>query len=439
MQYNPFNNLPKINKTDAINTLRKPISEIKILADYYKAVFHLANFPCEESELVLLDFIKYDCEKLEYKIARRKAIEVLAVFDCKKAIPIIADFLKNDDDYLVETAIWSLGKLKCNDIDIINIICSLLYKQFNNKRVVIQTLTNLGVRKEIDKIRSLSTDTQSSNGVKGASLAALIKLCGEEDKLNDLKDLLRLSNQNDRHCAAQDIINAGNLSVLPFLIKSPISPSFKLQVIDSLWIDECGSRENLNLINSLDSVIIDDPKKIDTLEIYNFEKDLSFLIEQLFHTDFNRCYQSMKELEKFPSEEVLYCLNNNWDRAKSDYGAIYFFINSYKFLLDQQLYDKSILDKVDFLLSDNWPNYMKFKSSAIQILGCLNETKFYNNINHFIDERHTPYWKNRYTALLVLQNKKIHIKKDYAKLFFNDSHRFVRLKAQEICSKLIPL
>ena len=190
MQSNPFNNLPKINKIEAINILRKPISEVKLLANYYKAVFHLANSPGKESEIVLLDFIKYDCERLEYKIAKRKAIEVLAIFGCKKAIPIIADFLKNDnkDDYLIETAIWSLGKLKCNDIDIINNICSILHKQFHNKRVVIQTLTNLGVRKEIDKIRSLSKDKKSSNGVKGASFAALIKLAGEEDKLSDLED-----------------------------------------------------------------------------------------------------------------------------------------------------------------------------------------------------------------------------------------------------------
>ena len=433
MQSNPFDNLPKIKKRDAINILRKPISEVNILSDYYKAVFHLANFPCEESEVVLLEFIKYNCEKLEYKIAKRKAIELLAIFDCKQSIPIIADFLKNDDDYLVETAIWSLGKLKCDDIDIINSICSILYKQFNNKRLVIQTLTELGIKKEIDKIRSLSTDIKSSSGVKGASFAALIKLGGEEDKLNYLKDFLRLSNQNDRHCAVQDIINAGHISVLPFVIKSPISPSFKLKAIDSLWINEILSCQNINILNCIDLVIVDDPKNINTLDINNFEKDLASLIEQLFHTDFNRCYQSMKELEKFPADEVLYYLNNNWDRAKSDYGAIYFFINAYKILLAKQLYDKSILDKVDFLLSDYWPNYMKFKSSAIQILGCLNDTKFYNEINKFSDERHTPYWKNRYTALLVLQNSQIYIKNEFAKSFLNDSHRFVRLKAQEIC------
>ena len=432
MQSNPFNNLPKINKIDAINILRRPISEVKLLADYYKAVFHLANFPCEESEVVLLDFIKHDCEKLEYKIAKRKAIEVLANFGCKKAIQAIAEFLENDDDYLVETVIWSLAKLKCNDIDIINKICSKLYKQFNNKRVVIQTLTHLGVRKEIDMIRSLSRDKQSSNGVKGASFAALIKLAGEEDKLTDLKKFLRLSNQNDRHCAVQDIINAGHLSVLPDLIKAPLSPSFKLQAIDSLWINEVVLCENINLFNCIDSVVFDDPRNIDTLEVNNFNKDLSFLIEQLFHTDFNRCYQSIKELLKFPLDKVLYYLNNNWDRAKSDYGAIYFFINVYKLLIDQKLYDELILDKVDFLLSDNWTNYMKFKSSAIQILGCLNEAKFYNNIIYFSDESYTNYWKNRYTALLVLENKQIHIKKELSKLFLNDSHRFVRLKAKEI-------
>ena len=78
---------------------------------------------------------------------------------------------------------------------------------------------------------------------------------------------------------------------------------------------------------------------------------------------------------------------------------------------------------------------MKFKSSAIQILGSLNDTKFYDNVNQFSDQRLTPYWKNRYTVLLVLENKEIHIKKDFAKSFLNDSHRFVRLKAKEISAE----
>ncbi len=433
MQNNQFDNLPKISKEDAINILKKPITKVKLSAEYYKAVFHLANFPCEESQIVLLNFIKLDFQQLEFKIAKRKAIEVLAIFDCKKAIPIIGSFLQSDDPYLVDISIWSLGKLKCNDIDIINQICSLLYKQFPNKRLVIQALTILGVTKEIEKIRSLSKDKHSSNGVKGASLAALIKLAGEEDKLIELQDFLRLSNQNDRHCAIQDIVNTGHLSIIPSLIKAPISPSFKIQAIDSLWIDERILSENINLLDSLDLVIIDDPKNINTLEINNFKIDINFLIDQLFHTDFNRCYQSMKELKKYPLEEVLHYLNINWDRAKVDYGAIYFFINAYKFILEGGCYDESILQKVNFILSDKWPDYMKFKSSAIQVLGCLYDTRYNYKFDRFSDERLTPFWKNRYAALLAFQGKQIDPNYSFARLFLNDSHRFVRLKAQQIC------
>ena len=432
MHINSFNNLPKINKKEAINTLEKAIDEVKYSADYYKAVFHLANFPCEECEDVLLKFIKIDYKQLEFKIAKRKAIEVLAFFDCKKAIPTLADFLNNDDPYLVETAIWSLGKLKCNDIHIINQICSKLYKHFNNKRVVIQVLTNLGVKKEIEKIRSLLKDNESSNGVRGASLAALIKLAGEEEKLTELKEFLRLPNQNDRHCAVQDIINAGNCSIIPSLVKAPISPSFKLHAIESLWINESLLSQNVNLLRSIESIIIDDPNIINTLEIYDFEKNINFLIEQLFHTDFNRCYTSMKVLKKYPSKEVFYYLNLNWDKAKVDYGALYFFINAYKHLLEKGFYHESILEKVEFLLSDQWPNHMKFKSSAMQVLSYLDYARFYEKCYFFSDEMLTPFWKNRYAALLFLQTQNKIFDRKLVDLFLNDNHRFVRLKANQI-------
>tara|TARA_Y100001968_G_C19165958_1_gene623209 strand:- start:350 stop:802 length:453 start_codon:yes stop_codon:yes gene_type:complete len=141
----------------------------------------------------------------------------------------------------------------------------------------------------------------------------------------------------------------------------------------------------------------------------------------------------MKELQKYPSNQVFYNLNINWNRAKSDYGAIYFFINMYKLLLDKGCYDNSILKKIDFLLSDDWPDYMKFKSSAIQILGCFTDIRFYDEFYKFSDERLTPFWKNRYTALLVCGHRKMENKREFANLFSKDSHRFVRLKARQIC------
>tara|TARA_Y100001968_G_scaffold219347_1_gene202091 strand:- start:5571 stop:6977 length:1407 start_codon:yes stop_codon:yes gene_type:complete len=430
---NSFNNLPKINKKDAIEILNKPISEVEYSADYYKAVFHLANSPCEETEIALIDFIQCDATQLELKIAKRKAIEVLAGFDCKKAIPLITRYLNNDDSYLVETAIWALGELECNDDEIIHQISSILYKPFNNKRIVIQVLTKLGFDKEMEKIRSLSKDKNLSHGIRGASIAALIKLAGDKDKLWELRSFLRLSNQNDRHCAVQDIVHAGEISMIPFLLEAPISPSFKIEAIDSLWIEESISLDQINLINSLDSVILDDPKKIDNLEINYFENDIIYLINQLFHTDFNRCYFAMKKLLEYSLEEVLYYLNINWDRAKGDYGALYFFINLYRILLEKGFYDNLLLEKVDFLLSDDWPDYMKFKSSSMLVWSGLNDIRFYENFSKFSDERFTPYWKNRYTALLILENKQDELSKEFVNLFLRDSHRFVRLKANQIC------
>ena len=435
MKRHPFNNLPKLDKEEALNILKKTKDETKYSSDLYKAVFHLANYPCEDTEIALIDFIKLDYKDLEFNIARRKAIEVLASFGCDKAIPLIAGFLKSEDSFLVETAVWALGKLRCKDIHIIDHISSILYTTFNNQRVVIQTLTNLGVLKEIKKIRSLSKDQKLSNGVRGAALASLVRLADEKDQLNELKNFLKLSNQNDRHCAVQDIINAGEISMIPFLLKAPVSPAFKIKAIDSLWIDTSFEVDNINVINSLDSVLLDNPNEINTLDINNFKIDIDSLINQLFHTDFNRCYRSIQELQKYPSEEVLSYLNDNWDRARGDYGAIYFFINLYKLLLKKGFYDKDLLKKIDFLLSDNWPDYMKFKSLSIQLLSLIDDVRFFGEIKNLSDEKYTPYWINRYTALLALENKKIKNIKDLSKLFINDRHRLVRLKAELICDK----
>ena len=432
MSRNQFNNLPHLSKKDALEILNKPIDNSDLSVNYYKAVFHLANYPCNETEQVLLNLIKSDNDQLEFNIARRKAIEVLASFEFKEAIPVIASYLNNNDSYLVETVIWSLSKLKCKDKDIINQISLILYSSFENKRIVIQALSNLGVKDQIEKIRLLSNDEKLSSGVKGASISFLIRHAGEKERLNELIKFLELSNQNDRHCAVQDIINSGCINAIPSVVRAPISPSFKIKAIDSLWLNEDLVIDNINLINIIDSIIIDDPNWISTLQIDDFIIDKEFLINQLFHTDFNRCYHSMIQLSKFSPDEILYSLNLKWASAKRDYGAIYFFINLYIILLNKGIYDKGIFGKIDFLLGDSWPDYMKFRSSTILLWSRLDDERFYNNFLRFSDETVTPYWVNRYSALLSLELNKYHQIDELSKLFLNDKHRFVREKAKQI-------
>ncbi len=436
MNNNRFNNLPKINKNDALDILLKPLTEINCSADYYKAVFHLGSYPGEQTENALLDFIQLDYLDLQFKIARRKAIEVLAFFDCKEAIPLIAVYLKNEDPYLVETVIWSMGELQCTDLNTLKEIISLLYKPFKNKRIVIQTLAKLGVSTEMEIIRSFSEDLNLETSVRGASIAALMKFNNENDRFDDLTNFLTLPNQNDRHCAVEDIINSENILMLPFVLKAPVSPSFKIRAIDKMWTYETLTIHNLSLIDLLDSAIVDDPIQINTLKIPNLDLDISFLIDQLFHTDFNRCYCSIKALNDLDPDTLLSYLNINWDRAKKDYGAIYFFISSYKLLLEKGIYDKTIESKIDYLLSNKWPDYMKFKSLTIFVWSCLEDSRFFKYFPKFADEELTPYWVNRYTALLSLRNKRKTSNSYLSKLFINDSHRFVREKAKMIYSDI---
>ena len=49
MKAGTFDNLPPLSMSDALGILKKPIKELELSSDYYKAVFHLAKFPGADS------------------------------------------------------------------------------------------------------------------------------------------------------------------------------------------------------------------------------------------------------------------------------------------------------------------------------------------------------------------------------------------------------
>ena len=103
------------------------------------------------------------------------------------------------------------------------------------------------------------------------------------------------------------------------------------------------------------------------------------------------------------------------------------------------IYDQSIRSKIDYLLSNEWPDYMKFRSIAILCWSSIDDPRFFNDFPNFADERLTPYWVNRYTALLSLNKRRKDLNSNLSKLFINDSHRFVREKAKIMYSGLYKL
>ena len=120
---------------------------------------------------------------------------------------MIEKFLWSDDIYLVENAAWAameLGSLKEN---VANRISTLLFDINQNRRVLIQSLASMGAISELSKIKVFLNDISVSPGVLGASISAVYKLCGERKNISKLEEHLFLQNQNDRHCAVEDIIN----------------------------------------------------------------------------------------------------------------------------------------------------------------------------------------------------------------------------------------
>ena len=66
---------------EAFKILRTSPDKLKLISDYYKAVFHLANYPGRETEDLLLKLIGSKANDQSIAIAKRKAVEVLAILD----------------------------------------------------------------------------------------------------------------------------------------------------------------------------------------------------------------------------------------------------------------------------------------------------------------------------------------------------------------------
>ena len=110
-----FDNLPSLTKAEALSILAKPIEDLTLSSDYYKAVYHLSKYPCLETEKALISLLESNSSEHCIVIARRKAVEVLAKINCVKAILPIGICLQSDDPYLVSNCVWALKELKCDD------------------------------------------------------------------------------------------------------------------------------------------------------------------------------------------------------------------------------------------------------------------------------------------------------------------------------------
>ena len=442
MKKDPFDNLPYMSREEAFEILSSPESKLKLSSDYYKAIYHLLKFPGEDTNNALISILRSDSQQESIVIAKRKAVEVLSIHGCSKAIPLISSCLLSDDPYLQENAIIALQRLKFKDIGFVKKLDSLLKGNNQNRRIAIKTLASMGSKVSLNNIRKIIYDPYSSSIEKGAAVAAVYKLSGDSSELFRLEDNLFLANQNDRHCAVQDIIDTELIRFLPCLIQAPIAPSFKIRAINLLWPGEDLVLDKIDLIQTLDSIVIDNCNDIHVLHEYDNKPDNGFLIKELFSSDFSRCYLALQTISKIKSSEILPFLYESFSLIEKDYGALYF-VNKLFFIYND--WDPNLLENIEIIalncLDNKWPDQMKFKPAAILTLMKLKPFEHKEKLIDWIDDRKTFFWASRYAALISICFNAQNFSKDFISKLLDlgkkDSHRFVRLKSESISKKIL--
>ncbi len=441
MNLRPFDTLPPLSKSDALKILKTPLNQIKLSSDYYKAVFHLSKYPSVETENVLLNLVRSTSQHNSILLAKRKAIEVLGRMRSKKALHDIGVHLQSNDPYIVENSAWALQEIGCTDRKLHGLIGTLLDKPNQNHRVLIQSLAKMGAISELPKIQEISDQKEVASGVKGAAIAAISNLTGQSKDLALLREYLDLPNQNDRQFAVQDIIDAKAFDLLGIVVKTPVSPFFRLRAIDLLYPKLEEGIELKIVLDFIDSLIIDDPRNIRLLYTYKSKPDADFLVKELFRTDFNHSFLALKTLISMNNIDIWNTLEANWKQLKKDYGALYFVLILFRHLdSSSPKINEKIMSLIRYSLDKSWPEFMKFRPQAIFSSIYIDLDFFESNLANWLDEKKTPYWVCRYAALMGIDkiiNSNQGLKNlDTLKLMANDTNRFIRLKADNVLSSL---
>ena len=187
----------------------------------------------------------------------------------------------------------------------------------------------------------------------------------------------------------------------------------------------------------VDRILEDKPQDLSLVHQYEGEPEPGILIEELFNTDFSRCYLALYKLCSCEPNKVWSALYPQIERAKKDYGALYFFINLFKNI---DGWDHSLFKEIRLILlsalGDNWPAFMKFKPSAILTILKFDSDYTISNLSQWLNQDITPFWASRYAALMTLQ-KIDHPKYKLEQLIEdsgvkNDDSRYVRAKVFDL-------
>lgn len=394
---NRFSNIFNLTEDQAIALLKKPLNTEDGTSERYVGAAHLINFPSERSINALIEAIGDRDPALENRIARRKAVESLGRLKATQALPVLRSCLSDEDVLMVENAVWSIGEIGTEDESLLEAIANLLTKPNQTYRVIIHTLANFDYKPAIEKIKPF-TDYHDEP-VKSAAVASLARLTDDNSQMSLVVDFLQDDNINARRACIQDLIDVEYYPAINAIAKAPISVAFRLRGIRLLAAKGIGAGAITfaEIESSMDRIIRDRPQDIEMVHEYDQPPSLEFLIRELYHTDFGRCYLAGKTLLESYSQEAPDALLKTYaDEANNDYGAHFHVIKLLGLLKHKPSYNLIVE-----ALHNTSPQFQKSRAAAAIALGDLGIPKAITILKETV--LNTPIFDLKYACLLSLE------------------------------------
>ncbi|MGB3405481.1 MAG: HEAT repeat domain-containing protein [Microcoleaceae cyanobacterium] len=391
-----FFNLFNLTEDEAIALLDTPLDQLEQEDSRYVAASHLVNFPTASSVNALMRAIEQNHPSMDNQIVRRKSVETLGRLKATSALPIIRCCLKEEDCYLVENAVWSIGEIGTTDAEILEDVAQLLDKPQQTHRVIIHTLTYLNYQPAVDRIRPFMENPDPI--IASAAITAVYLLSGDKTMMPQVVAMLQHPNVLARRLSIQDLVNARYYDAIADIARCPVSIVFRLRGIRLLAMAgiEAEAITFDTIQPHLDQTIRDHPQDLNLVHHYDTVPPLPQLIQSLYETDFGRCYLACQTLLQHYSEEVPAALFDTYNKeAYRDYGAHFHVMKLFGWLKHAPAYD--VLQKN---LNHPQPQFQKSRAACAIALGELGETRAIPALKACLD---TKIWDLKYAALIALE------------------------------------
>lgn len=385
-----------LTEDQAIAIIDTPLEQLEDASDKYIAVSHLINYPTEQSIAALVRAIETsNPDELDHRIVRRKAVESLGRLQAESALPVIRQCLKDDDIYTVENTVWAIGEIGTKDPEILEEVAQLLNKPGQIYRVIIHTLANANYQASLERVRKF---TQAEDEpTRSAAIATVCRFTGDYSQITEVMALLQSSSVNARRGCIQDLIDSHYYKAIPEIARCPVSLVFRLRGLRMLLDAGVPSGEITftEIQPYLEQVLYDHPNDLDLVHEYDATPVLDFVINELYETDFGRCYLATKTLLDIYAQEAPAALLATYsDKAYNDYGAHYHVMKLFGWLKHAPAYDLLIEN-----LYNREPQFQKSRAACAIALGELGDSRAIPELKICLN---TPIWDLKYACLLAL-------------------------------------